>query len=328
MTVSRRRMVQSLGASALLAGFGRAAQAQVIETAKVVVGFPAGGTADVLCRRLAEKLAPGYAKAAMVENKTGAAAQIAITSMKGVTADGSVMLLTPMSMLGIYPHIYKKLPYDPMADVVPVSMLASIDFGLGVGPSVPASVKTVPEYLAWAKANPAQANFASPAAGSTPYFIGALMGRAAGFTLTHVPYRGSQPAIADMIGGQIPAVSAPVGEFLQHLASGRVRLLGTSGAARSRFAPTVPTYTEQGLKDMVFREWFGMYLPAGASPETVKRLNAALVAALASPDTIEGLGRMGMESTASTPAELAAALKSDNERWGPLVKAIGFSADA
>jgi len=328
MNFSRRQLMQTTGASALLAGLGQAAWAQSLESVKLVTGFAAGGTSDTICRRVADKLRTGYAKSAVVENKTGAGGQIAIQAMKGQPADGSVILQTPMSMLGIYPHIYKKLPYDPVADVAPVSLGCTFDFGFAVGPSVPASVKTVTEFLAWCKANPSEANFGSPAAGSVPHFIGTLIGRSGGVDLKHVPYRGTQPAILDMIGGQLPAVSGPVGEFTQHVAAGKCRLLATSGAKRSKFAPTVATLTEQGLKDMAFNEWFGFYLPAGASAATVQRVNAALRNALAAPDVIEGLAAMGLEAASSSPAELAALLKRDHDRWGPLVKAIGFTADA
>jgi tripartite-type tricarboxylate transporter receptor subunit TctC len=328
MRFSRRQLIQSAGASALLASIGQSALAQGLESVKLVTGFTAGGTSDTICRRVADKLRTGYARNAVVENKTGAGGQIAIQAMKGAPVDGTVVLQTPMSMLGIYPHIYKKLPYDPAADVLPVSLGAIFDFGFAVGPSVPASVRSVPEFLAWCKANPGQANFGSPAAGSVPHFIGTLLGRSADVDLKHVPYRGTQPAILDMIGGQLPAVSGPVGEFTQHVAAGKCRLIGTSGAKRSKFAPMVATFTEQGLKDMAFNEWFGFYLPAGATTATVQRLNAALRSALAAPDVIEGLAAMGLEAASSSPDELAAMLKADTERWGPLVKAIGFSADA
>lgn len=328
MSINRRHVLQTVGSSALLSALGQSAWAQTLESVKLVTGFSPGGTSDTICRRVADKLRTGYARTAVVENKTGAGGQIAIQSMKGQPADGSVILQTPMSMLGIYPHIYKKLAYDPLTDVVPVSLGCTFDFGFAVGPSVPASVKTVPEFLAWCKANPGQANFGSPAAGSVPHFIGTLIGRSAGIDLKHVPYRGTQPAILDMIGGQLPAVSGPVGEFTQHVAAGKCRLIATSGAKRSKFAPGVATLTEQGLKDMAFNEWFGFYLPAGATPATVQRVNAALRSALAAPDVVDGLATMGLEAASSSPAALAAMLKADTERWAPLVKAIGFSADA
>jgi tripartite-type tricarboxylate transporter receptor subunit TctC len=330
MSLTRRQILQSTGASALLSGIGAGAfaQAGALESARIVTGFTPGGTSDTICRRVAERLKPGYAKTVVVENRSGAGGQIAIQYMKTVPADGTTILQTPMSMLGIYPHIYKKLPYDPVADLTPASLGAIFDFGFAVGPAVPASVRNVNDFLAWCKANPTQANYGSPAAGSTPHFIGVLIGRAGGVDLKHVPYRGTQPAILEMMGGQLPAVSGPIGEFTQHLASGRCRLLAATGAQRSRFAPDVPTLVEQGMKDLAFNEWFGFYLPAKAPADVVQRVNAALRTALAAPDVVDGLAVMGLESKSSTAAELAAMQKADTERWGPIVKSIGFTADS
>ena len=328
MTLNRRNLLQSTLASTLLGAVGQQAWAQAqIESLKIVTGFPPGGTSDSICRRVAEKMAPAYAKTALVENKTGAGGQIAIQFAKTAPADGTVLLQTPMSMLGIYPHIYKKLNYDPLNDVMPVSLGCTFDFGFAVGPLVPASVKTVPEFLAWCKANPTLANFGSPAAGSVPHFIGALMGRAAEVDLRHVAFRGTQPAILDMIGGQIAAVSGPIGEFTQHVAAGKCRLLGATGAKRSQFAPQTATFAEQGMKDFVYSEWFGFYVPAKTPADIVNRLNVALRVALAAPETVNGLAVMGLEAQASSPAELAARLKADTERWAPLVKTIGFTAE-
>jgi len=328
MNSSRRQTLHVLGGAAL-AGIGLRALAQAqVESLKIVTGFPPGGTSDAICRRVADRIAPGYAKAAFVENKTGAGGQIAVQFVKNAAPDGATLLQTPMSMLGIYPHIYKKLPYDPFADLAPVSLGCTFDFGFAVGPAVPASVKSIPDFLAWCKANPGLATFGSPAAGSVPHFIGVLLGRSAGVEIKHAAYRGTQPAILDMIGGQIPAVSGPIGEFTQHVAAGKCRLLAASGAQRSQFAPNTATFAEQGLKEFVYQEWFGFYLPAKASPELVARLNTALRGALAAPETVTGLAAMGLEAQSSSPAELAARLQADTERWAPVVKAIGFSADA
>ena len=332
MPLTRRALLQGAPAVALLGtcASARAQQPGPLEQVKVVTGFPPGGTSDTICRRVAAKLAPGYAKSAAVENRTGAGGQLAVQSMRQAPADGTVILQTPMSMLGIYPHIYKKLPYDPVGDVVPVSLGATFDFGFAVGQAVPATVKTMEEYLAWCKSNPALANFGSPGAGAMPHFIGELIGRSRDVPLKHVPYRGTQPAILEMIGGQISAVSGPVGEFTQHVSAGKARLLATTGAQRSKFAPNTPTLVEQGFKDMVFGEWFGFFLPGALGKpavEVIARANAALRAALSDRDTVEGLEVMGLESKSSTPAELAAMLKADFEKWGPLVKAVGFTID-
>src|SRR5262245_28230680 len=330
MTITRRATLSASAATLLSSWMGRAISQTnpPFDTVKVITGFPPGGTSDTICRRVASKLAPGYGKSVVVENRMGAGGQIAVQTFKTAPPDGSQILQTPMSMLGVYPHIYKKLQYDPATDVVPVSLGATFDFGFAVGPAVPASVRNVPEFLDWCKANPNQANFGSPGAGAVPHFIGVLIGRSGGVDLKHVPYRGTQPAILEMIGGQIQAVSGPVGEFIQHVAAGKCRLLATTGAARSKFAPNVPTLVEQGLKDMAFNEGFGFYLPAQAAPEGVQPASAASRLALAGREATEGLETMGLESKSWAPAGLGAMLKADSERWGPVVKAIGFTADS
>lgn len=327
MNFQRRELLQlALGAAATtLPLIGRA---QGLDTAKILAGFAPGGTVDTLARRVANKINGGYARAVVVENKPGAGGQIAVSTLKDSATDGSTLLVTPMSMLGIYPHTYRKLPYDPATDVTPVSLGVEFDMGFAVGPLVPAGVKSVPEFLAWASTNKQVANFGSPAPGSVPHFVGELIGRAGKVELQHIGFRGTQPAIVDLLGGQISAVSGPVGEFLPHLAGGKLRVLATSGAKRNKFHPNVPTLVEQGYKDLVFREWFGFYLPGQASADVVQRANTAIRAALAAPDVIEGLGTMGLEARSSTPAELAAMLKADTERWAPIVKAIGFTAES
>lgn len=325
--IQRRRILQAASLAAALPSTRLFAQEVPLDVARFITGFAPGGTSDTLCRRLAARMTGSYARSVVVENRTGAGGQIAIQAMKTLPPDGSAILQTPMSMLGIYPHIYRKLPYEPLKDVTPVTLGCVFDFGFAVGPMVPASIITVPEFLAWARSSN-NSSFGSPAPGSVPHFIGVLLGRSANVEMTHIAYRGTQPAINDMIGGQLPAVSGPVGDFLPHVAAGKCRLLATSGSARNRFAPAVPTFTEQGLNDMAFSEWFGLFLPAGASAEVVQRANAALRPALAAPEVVEGLAAMGLQAQSSTPAELAARLKADHDRWGPIVKSIGFTAES
>ena len=329
MSISRRNVLQTAGASALLATIGQQAFAQSnMEVVRLITGFAAGGTSDTTCRRVATRLAPDYARTAVVENKTGAGGQIAVQYVKSAAPDGSTVLQTPTSILTIYPHIFKKLPYDPTVDLTPVSLACVFDFGFAVGPAVPLSVKTVPEFLAWAKANPLGQNFGSPAAGSTPHFIGALLGKSASLDMKHAAYRGTQPAMLDLLGGNISAVSGPIGDITQHLPTGKVRILGTSGAKRSRFAPDVATFAEQGLPELTHSEWFAFYLPAKASPEVVSRLNAAMKFALAQKDVIDGMAGFGLEAMASTPTELADLIRKDTAKWAPIVKRIGFTAEA
>jgi len=329
MSISRRNVLQSAGASALLASIGQQVWAQAqLENAKLITGFAAGGTSDTLCRRVGQRLQGDWAKAVVVENKTGAGGQIAVTTVKAAPPDGATILQTPTSILTIYPHIYKKLPYDPLTDLTPLTVACVFDFGLAVGPMVPATVKTVPEFLTWAKANPLGANFGSPAAGSTPHFIGALLGKNAGVELKHAAYRGTQPAMLDLLGGNIAAVSGPIGDLTQHLPTGKVRILGVSGAKRSRFAPDVPTYEEQGIKNATHSEWFAFLLPPGTPAPIVTRLNAAMKTALAQKDVVDGLASFGLEAQSSTPAELTELLKKDMAKWAPIVKQVGFTAEA
>ena len=334
MTITRRRFVGASGAAAVLAGLGspgrsEAQPAPPLDSVKIVTGFPPGGTSDTLCRRVAENLrGSAFTKSALVENKPGAGGQIAVQSMKGAPTDGSVILQTPASMLMIYPHIYKNLAYNAFTDVTAVTLGCTFDFGFCVGPAVPDSIKDIPGFLAWCKANPEKANYGSPGAGAVPHFIGVLLGKAGGVELKHVAYRGSAPAVQDLVAGQIQAVSAPVGEFIQQVNAGKARFLGVSGAQRSRFAPNVQTFAEQGYKDLVFSEWFGFFAPGGTPAPVVQRANTALRTALEQKDVIDGLAVMGLEAASSTPDQLATLLKQSYDRWGPIVKEIGFTADS
>jgi tripartite-type tricarboxylate transporter receptor subunit TctC len=330
MSFTRRQALQSAGASALLAGIGRNAFAQAqIETAKIVTGFAAGGTSDTICRRVGQAMQTrgDYARTVVVENKTGAGGQIAVTTVKAAAPDGATILQTPTSILTIYPHIYKSLAYQPLVDLTPVTLGCVFDFGFAVGPAVPLSVKTVPEFLAWVKANPAGGNFGSPAAGSTPHFLGALVGKSAGLDLKHAAYRGTQPAMLDLLGGNISAVSGPIGDITQHLPTGKVRILATSGTKRNRFAPDVPTFAEQGMNGLAHSEWFAFFLPAKASPDLVARLNASMKTALAQKEVVDGLAGFGLESMSSTPAELTDLIRRDTAKWAPIVKQVGFTAE-
>ena len=327
MTIDRRQFLAAGGALAM-GGWPLMAAAQAIEVAKVYCGFPAGGTTDAVSRRVADKLRGGYAKTALVENKPGAGGRLAAEAMKGQPADGSVLFLTPASIITLYPHIYTRLAYNPFEDVTPVCTACTIAFGFGVGPGVPESVKTLKDYLAWAKANPSLANYGSPATGSPNHFLGALLAKESGIDLRHVPYRGSAPGIQDLLGGQVGAFSGPVGDFMPHLKSGKLRLLATSGAERSKFAPDVPTYAEQGFKDLVITEWYGFFLPAKASPEVVQRAAAAVKSAVAQPDVIDGFAQLGLEAGAGTPADLQRMIKTENAAWGPIVKRVGFTPEA
>ncbi|MES2957540.1 MAG: Bug family tripartite tricarboxylate transporter substrate binding protein [Pseudomonadota bacterium] len=313
-------------ASAALVAVG-STRAQALDTARVLCGFPPGGTTDAVSRRVADKLRGTLAKTMLVDNKPGAGGRLAVEELKRSPNDGSVLLLTPAAMITLYPHLYTKLAYG-IEDVTPVCTACQIGFGFGVGPAVPESVKTLKDFLAWAKANPTAANYGSPGAGSPPHFIGALLAKEAGMDLRHVPYRGSAPGIQDLLGGQVASFTSPIGDYLPHLKGGKLRLLATSGAQRSRFAPDVPTYTEQGFRALEISEWYGFFLPGKAAPDLTQRVAAAIKAAVTAPDTIEAFAQLGLEAGANTPAELAQAVRSENQAWAPVVKRVGFTPES
>ena len=270
-----------------------------------------------------------YAKnPALVENKPGAGGRIALDALKSAPSDGSVLALTPFSATSIYPHVYKKLGDDPVADFVPVSIAAFMHHGLAVGPMVPASVTDVKSFVAWAKANPDKANYGSPAAGSTPHFLGALLAMSQNIELKHIPYRGSVPGITDVVGGQLASMFTPAGDFLANHRAGKLRLLATSGRARLPFAPDVPTFAEQGYGDLTTEEWFGFYARARKPVAVVAAANAAIVQGLKDKSVIDGLTVDGLLAQSSTPDEMACSQRAALERWGPLVKRIGFTADS
>jgi tripartite-type tricarboxylate transporter receptor subunit TctC len=215
-----------------------------------------------------------------------------------------------------------------VADFAAVGMGAKFDLAFAVGPAVPPGVKNMADFVAWCKANPGRGVFGSPAAGSTPHFVGAIAGRAAGIELTHVPYRGPTPAVTDMIGGQIAAACATVGDFLPYVQAGRCRILATTGVKRSTFVPDTQTFFEQGFKEIVLDDWFGFFVPKKTPASQVGKLSAALRTALARPETAKGLAERGLVPTWSTSKELAERVLADQAKWGPIVKSFGFTAES
>jgi len=321
---TRRRF---LGTAALgLFAFPLAARAQGLDTAKIIVGFPPGGTTDVMARKVADKLRGAYARAVIVENRPGAGGQLGVVALKDAPPDGGTMLLTPSSMLTIYPNTYRTLQYK-LDDVLPVSLAMYTHHVLSVGPAVPESVKTLKDFFAWARANPDKAAYGSPGAGSMPHLIGVLLTKAGGADLRHAAYRGSAPGIQDLLGGQIASFLGPVGDVLAHSKAGKVRVLGASGKERDAFLPAVPTMREQGFA-IALREWYAFFMPARASAETVQRASAALQQALAQLDVLDFGKQFGLEVQSSAPRQLAEALKADAAEWGGLVKETGFTADS
>lgn len=325
--VNRRHFVMQAAGMALAPWAGQAAAAD-LALARILLGAPAGGSGDLMARRLSDKLSGSYASKVIVENRPGAGGQLAITALKeSAVDDGSTLLLTPSSLLSIYPYTYARLPYQPQEDLAPVSLAAYSNHALGVGPAVPQTVKTLKDFLAWAKANPDQASYGSPAAGSIPHLIMVVLAKLTGVPLRHIPYRGSTQGLQDLRGGQLAAMSSPVGAFLPHLASGQVRLLAVSGDQRSPFVKDVPTYRQLG-HPITAREWYGFFVPAKTRPAMVSRSAAYLRMALTSPDVAEGIRQFGLEAAHSTPQQLADMLAADSREWRSLIKTVGFTAES
>jgi tripartite-type tricarboxylate transporter receptor subunit TctC len=328
---NRRQFVNMLGGTAAIGALHPlAALAQMVQQqVKIYYGFPAGSAGDSVARRVADKLGetPFTKTNPVVENKPGAGGRIALDTLKTSPADGSVLCLAQASALSIYPHIYTKLAYT-IPDFAPISIGAVMTHGLAVGPMVPASVKTLKDYIAWAKANPGQASYGSPGAGSTPHFLGALLGLSTGADLRHVPYRGSLPGINDVVGGQIASCVTPAGDCLPFAKAGKLRVLATSGAQRPAYLPDVPTFTEQGFPEIVADEWFGVFAPAKTPAPVINAASTAIQAALKDKAVADGLLSVGLIAHGSSPEEMKKSLQAEYERWGPLVKKIGFTAES
>lgn len=326
---TRRQLIAAAAlVGSAIAGFVQPALAEVInKNARIVVGFPAGGSTDVLARLLAERMRGVYAPTVIVDNKAGAGGRIGVETVKTGDADGSQLLLSPGSILWIYPHVYKKLSYDPLRDFTPVTPVSAVSFGLVVGPGVPASVKTVNDYLQWAKGDPKNASYASPAAGATPHFIGVMLGRAGGVPLNHIPYKGDAPALQDIMGGQIPAGIHVLSSIIPQLSSGKLRVLATSGAKRSVFLPEVPTFAESGFKDVAAQEIYGVFVPVKTPPEVVAKLNTVLRDIAKSKDFTDAIAKLSYEPASDSSAEFTKTVKVELDRWAPIVKASGFSSE-
>lgn len=315
-----------LGAAAALAAFGALplpTLAQDKPPLKIVVGFPPGGSADLLARLMAEGLRNDFSSV-IVENKPGAAGRIALSLVKRAPADGQTVVLLPSGPMVLFPHVYKKLDYDAVADFTPISQLAHFQFSVVAGPA--AGTRSVAEMLAKAKAAPGQATYGTPGSGSLPHFMGVMFGQKAGAELTHVPFQGGGPANTALLGGHIHYKFDVVTETAELHRAGKVRIIAVTGAQRDPQVPEVPTLKEQGI-DMVATAWFGMYGPAGLKPEVRDMISSAVARAVRTPALRAKLIEQGYEPVGSTPAELAAAQAADLKRWEGPIKATGVQLD-
>ncbi|MGZ5277707.1 MAG: Bug family tripartite tricarboxylate transporter substrate binding protein [Caldimonas sp.] len=320
-TTSRRLGLVGLVLAAL--SFG--AVAQVDKPVRVLVGFAPGGSADIAARLLADRMKDELRQPVVVENRPGAGGRIVAEAVRNAPADGSVLMLTPIVVTVLAPMVFSKLPYDPVTDFAPVAHVANFQFALSVNASHPA--KNMKELVAWYKANPAKANFGSPAPGSLPHFFGVMIAKGAGIELVHVPYNGGGPLMNGVMGDQVGAGIDTLVDQIELHRTGKIRLLASSGSTRSPLLPEVPTFAESGLPGVEGTSWFAVYAPAKTPEPTIRQLNAAINKALAVPELRERFAKLGLEPTGGTPADLAKRMAEDTARWAPVVKASGFRAD-
>lgn len=325
---TRRRFLVAAGAAAGAASLGLSSSlvsAQALKSSRIVVGFPAGGSNDVIARLLADKLRGNYADSLIVENKAGAGGRIGVEAVRNSAADGSVILQTPGTILTLYPHLYRSLPYDALRDLSPVSTVCTFDIALAVGPGTPA--RTVGELVEWFRANPQRASFGSPAPGASPHFVGLMFSQAAGLNLVHVGYKGAAPAVQDLLGGQIPAYFGTLADVAPYLESGRLRVLATSGPKRATLTPDSPTFVEAGYKSVLVQEWYGMLLPARAPTQVVASLNRAIHDALRERDVLDRLKALNVDPAPMSPGDFAERIRTEQASWAPVVQASGFRPD-
>ena len=317
----KRREFTALAAASLTP----LAHAQADKTLRVMVGFPPGGSIDVVARVLAEKMKDELKANIVVENRAGAGGRLAADLLKSAPADGSVVMITPVVVPVLAPLVFSKLNYNPATDFAPVGHVCNFNFALSIPASLPA--KTVAEFVAWLKANPQRANFGSPAAGSLPHFFGEILSREARADMVHVPFAGGAALMTALVGGQVSAGIDVVLEALEAHRAGKVRILATSGERRSAVLPDVPTFKESGYPGIVASGWFAMYAPAKAPAASVDAINRALNKALTHPEVLERFGKLALEAGGGSPADLRALEQASTARWAPVVKATGFRAD-
>jgi len=313
----RRHLLLAAGLASMTGGV----RAQGDAPLRIVVPYAAGGSSDRAARLLAEKLGSKLGHPVVVENRTGAGGRLAAQQLKNAPASQNVLLLANPAIMVVAPLVFKDNGYDPDKDFQPVSHITDYEFGLAVASAVP--VKQLTHLLAWLRANPAQANFGVPATGSLPHFFALMTGQKAAVPAQVVGYRGSAPLISDLIGGQIPVAFDTFDTLLPQHEGGKLRILASSGARRSSFAPDIPTYKESGL-DLVATGWNALFAPAAMPREQVRRLAAAIRDVMADADTQRQFVSAKMTPIASTPAQTEAMLKGYRAQWAPVVRQSGY----
>jgi tripartite-type tricarboxylate transporter receptor subunit TctC len=324
-----RREAMAASAGGLTSLLGSAAwsqQAWPSRTIKMIVPYPAGGTTDLLGRMVADQLKSGLNATCIVENKPGAGTVLGAEQVARSEPDGYTLLMATSTTLAINKTLYKKLPYDPVRDFTPIALVAGVPFALIINPTLPA--RTLAEFIAYAKSKPGELAYGSAGNGS-PQHLGAEMLRtAAGIDIRHVPYRGSVPAMLDIIAGHIPFMIVDLQPALQQIREGKVRVLGVTTPKRVAAAPDIPTLAESGLPGFELVAWQGVVAPAGLPRGIVDQLAAQIAKLVADPATRDKLTALSLEPlTGSTPDSFAAYVKTEVERWAVVVKNSGAEAE-
>jgi tripartite-type tricarboxylate transporter receptor subunit TctC len=323
--MKRRQILSTSLALAASALASSTALAQSDKPLRVIVGFPAGVSIDVVVRSLSDKLKDELKRPVIVDNRPGAGGRLAADVLKNSAPDGNTVMVTPIVVPVLAPMVFNSLSYNPSTDFTPVVRICDFSFGLAV--SVDAPVKNLAEYSAWVKANPKNANFGSPAAGSLPHFFGEMIGSALKVDMVHVPFNGGAALQTAVLGNHVPAGIDVVFEWLQNAKANKVKVLATSGATRSKVLPDVPTFKEQGYADIVGQGWFAMYAPAKTPTAAIDEINKAVNKVLAMPEIREKFATLGLDAGGGSAADLQKTMADDTKRWAPIVKKTGFRAD-
>jgi len=313
-----------VGLGATLATSVALAQAYPVKTITLVVPFPPGGTTDVLARSIAQKMGESWGQAVIVDNRPGAGATIGAAQVAKAPADGYTLLMGAVHHT-IATSIYAKLPYDFQKDLAPVTIVAMVPNILSVNPGVPA--KSVKELVAYGKANPGKLSYGSNGQGTAQHLIGEQFSALTGVDMLHIPYKGSGPLTSDLIAGQVSMSFDTITPVLPQIKAGKLRPLAVTTAARSPALPEVPTLAESGLAGFDQGTWFGVLAPAATPKEIVGKLNAEIVRILKLPDIQKRFAEIGAQPVGNTPAEMAATIKSDTEKYAVLAKKANVKID-
>ena len=312
-----------LAAFALALSQGTLAQTFPSKTIRILCPFSPGGGVDITARALAHELSAQLGQSVIVENKPGAGGNVAAAEVARSAPDGYTLFLTLNSLHAISPLLYSKLPYDANRDFAYITPLVSFNNILVVNPS--SSAKSVRELIAAAKSQPGRLTFASSGNGTNIHLVGELFKSMAGIDMVHVPYKGSAPALTDLLGGSVTMMFDTIPSAISHVRSGKLRALGVTGAKRSPLFPDVPTIAEAGLPGYQAYAWYGLVGPAGMPKEVVARLNAEAVKAANSKAFRRRMEPLGFEITTGSPEKMAEMLKADMARWAPVIKAAGVT---